>query len=85
MHRSREIKNLKDQLLQANLDLIRAGKNEERNEITIEWYEAQVQELKDIRKIFWDKFGDMANGNDAYFPDLVKKQIEKLLAGNKDE
>lgn len=51
---------------------------EQSPEPTIEWYKAQVEELKDIRGIFWEKFGDMTNGYDAYFPDLVSKKIEEL-------
>jgi len=48
---------------------------------TIEWYEAQVQELMDIRKAFYRICGDTANGNDAYFPDLVEKELRKLKDG----
>ncbi len=40
---------------------------------TIEWYEAQVKELRDIRKIYLELYGD--NGKDAYFPDLIKEKL----------
>ena len=81
MDKDKEIQNFKDQLLQANFDIIRASKNEEEQGHTIEWYEAQVQELRVIRKMFYDIFGDTADGKDAYFPDLLKKEIERLRNG----
>ena len=39
------------------------------------WYEAQVKELMDIRKIYY-KLYDGGEG-DAYFPDLVEKKLEE--------
>jgi len=50
------------------------------NSKSIEWYESQVSELKDIRKIFYEICGDTVNGKDAYFPDLIKKELNKLKA-----
>ena len=51
---------------------------EKENSKTIEWYEAQVKELKDIRKAHYEILGDTANGNDAYFPDLVERVFKEL-------
>ena len=52
--------------------------NEKEESKTIEWYEAQVKELRDIRKIYYKLYED--NGKDAYFPDLIKeKLIDKEL------
>ena len=45
---------------------------------TIQWYESQIQELSDIKKSFHIICGDITNKNDAYFPDLVHKELAKL-------
>lgn len=44
----------------------------------INWYKAQAEELKAIRKDFYEICGDTANGNDAYFPDLVAAELRKV-------
>ena len=43
---------------------------------TIEWYEAQIKELQDIRKAFYEICGDTTKGEDAYFPNLVEKEFK---------
>lgn len=55
------------------------NEEETTNEPTIEWYKAQVKELQDIRKSFYEICGDTANGADAYFPDLVKEELRRKL------
>lgn len=50
--------------------------DEVEGEKTIEWYKAQSQELKDIRKAFYKICNDMEEG-DAYFPDLVEKEFRR--------
>lgn len=54
------------------------NEDETANEPTIEWYKAQVKELLDIRIAFHNICGDTANGADAYFPDLVAKELRKI-------
>lgn len=51
---------------------------------TPEWYEAQVKELLDIRKTAYEFWPDIDGGNDAYFPDLIKKKFEELKFVKKD-
>jgi hypothetical protein len=50
--------------------------NETENPKTIEWYQSQVKELRDIRKFYYELFED--NGSDAYFPDLIKNKLQEL-------
>ena len=45
---------------------------------SIEWYESQVQELKDIRKIYFKRYMDTENQDDAYFPDLIEEKLDEL-------
>jgi len=54
--------------------------NEQEQPKTIEWYEAQVKELKDIRKAYYELcyLQDFYDKGDAYFPDLVKKEFQEL-------
>ena len=52
--------------------------SETENPKTAAWYEAQVQELLDIRIAFHNICGDTANGADAYFPDLVEKELKNM-------
>ena len=43
---------------------------------TIEWYKAQVEELRDIRKAYLELCE--SNNSDAYFPDLIKEKLQEL-------
>ena len=53
--------------------------NEQESPKTIEYYKAQEQELKDIRKIMFELCkDDYCTGGDGYFPDMIKNKIEKL-------
>ena len=46
--KDKEIQKLKDQLLQANFDLIRAGKNQEKWEIREQQLIDEIEELKGV-------------------------------------
>ena len=54
--------------------------DEEKEELvkTIDRYESKVQELTEIRKVVYDICGDLSQGCDAYFPDLVRKELKRL-------
>ena len=55
---------------------------EKENIKTPEWYEAQIKELKDIRRAHYELYGD--DGSDAYFPDLIKNKLQELKYTLKD-
>ncbi len=59
--------------------------SETENVPTIEWYNAQVNELKEIRKYIYSLISEKEGNKDSYFPDLVKwtilerdKEIERI-------